>query len=399
MTYIAYFHRCSDGAATDTDDTTASMKVGGLGFYSHGDQSLTHHHWVRQTISAGSFGVHCTEAAEAALKGVFRHPLSRVKHSEQNVTHAAITNYLCHDLLFRALTPTFIPTKVVQPKALTPGVFLPYRVKVAGHVQDLTLVAPFVSATAQCKFLHPDVRVSVVEILDLMCDKLGLPHTTVSYRRLQHLDWVIGQKFVRQDGEIFWSTTSDYSYGGARHDCVRLVQTEEVEVNDGSSIVKKVTAECCRLVAFWTVSGLSRLNLRFPDQFQQRTHDGGDKIHLMLVRYFEAHPSAVKRDSEHRPICPAPLCINHCLWRYARTVSDRKVLRNRDGSPSIPYLQQTHIFGHNPAEQNRNYVNECKAYYSFIYPDHILSRAHITELFRGKSCTTSGEFIETAIII
>ena len=398
MTYIAYFHRCSDGAATDTDDTTASMKVGGLGFYSHGDQSLTHHHWVRQTISAGSFGVHCTEAAEAALKGVFRHPLSRVKHSEQNVTHASITNYLCQDLLYRALKPVFLPPTVVQSKPCTPGVSMPYRIKVAGRVQEVTMVPPFVSEPAQQKFLHPDVRVAVVEVLDLMCDKLGLPHTTVSYRRLQHLDWVIGQKFVRQDGQIFWSTTSDYSYGGARHDCVRLVQTEEVEVNDGTSLVKKVTAQCCRLVSFWTVSGLCRLTCRLPDEFRQRTHDKGDRIHLMLVRFFEAHPSAVERDSEHRPVCPGPLYINNCLWRYARAVP-RGILRNRDGSASLAFLTQTHIFGQTAAEQNRNYVRECRAYYSFIYPDHILSRSNITELFQGKSCMTSGEFIESVTII
>ena len=92
------------------------MDVGGLGFYSHGDQSLTHHHWVRQVISAGCFSVHCTETAESALKGVFRHALSRVRHAEQNVTHASMSNYLCHDLLYRALTPTFIPPKPVQRK-------------------------------------------------------------------------------------------------------------------------------------------------------------------------------------------------------------------------------------------------------------------------------------------
>ena len=385
------------------------MKVGGLGFYSHGDQSLTHHHWVRQTISAGSFGVHCTEAAEAALKGVFRHPLSRVKHSEENVTHTAITNYLCQDLLYRDLTPVFLPPTAVQRKPYAPGVSLPYRIKVAGHVQEMSMPAPFVSVRAQQKFLHPDVRVAVVEVLDLMCDKLGLPQTTVSYRRLQTLDWVIGQKFVRQDGEIFWSTTSDYSYGGgsggggnlsnARHDCVRLVQTEQVEVNDGTSLVQKVTAQCCRLVSFWTVSGLCRLSLRLPNEFRQRTHDGGDRIHLMLVRYFEAHPRAVERDSKHRPICPGPLYINNCLWRYAKTLSPRHILVNRVGSPSLAYLNQTHIFGQTPAEQHSNYVRECRAYYSFIYPDHVLSRSNITELFRGNSCTTCGDFIETATII
>ena len=70
-----------------------------------------------------------------------------------------------------------------------------------------------------------------------------------------------------------------------------------------------------------------------------------------------------------------------------------------DGSASLAFLTQTHIFGQTAAEQNRNYVRECRAYYSFIYPDHILSRSNITELFQGKSCMSSGEFIESVTII
>ena len=275
-----YSLRCSDEDATDTADTTASMHVGGLGFYSHGDQSLTHHHWVRQVISSGSFGVHCTEAAEAALKGVFRHPLSRVRHAEQNVTHASMSDYLCHDLLYRALTPTFLPPKDVQHKSVSPGVSVPFKTVVAGLTQNVTMGGSFVTEATQQRFLHRDVRVAVVEILDLMCDKLGLPHTTVSYRLLQQLRWVIGQKFVCADGQILWATESDYQHSrgnlsGARHDCVRLVQTEDVAVQEGPTLVYKMTAQCCRIVSFWTVSGLSQFQWNLPLELTQRTHDGG----------------------------------------------------------------------------------------------------------------------------
>ena len=126
----------------------------------------------------------------------------------------------------------------------------------------------FVSTQGQQRFLHPDVRVAVVEVLDLMCDKLKIPKTTVSYQRLQLLDWSLGQKFVSQDREIFWSTNTDYQYdrggvnAGGRHDCVRLVQTEEVSVNTGSAVVDKVTAQSCRLVCFFDVSGLVQSSFR-----------------------------------------------------------------------------------------------------------------------------------------
>ena len=396
--------RREDEAATDTDDTTASMDVGGLGFYSHGDQSLTHHHWVRQVISGGCFGVHCTEAAEAALKGVFRHPLQRVKHQEQNVTHDSMSRYLCNDLLFRALKPIFSPDKTHAPRLYPSGVSNPFTRLVTGKPRQVTMGKSFLSTQAQQVFLHPDVRVAVLEVLDLMCDKLKLPKTTVSYRRLQLLDWSLGQKFVRQDREIFWSTNTDYQYdrggvnAGGRHDCVRLVQTEEVSVNTGSAVVDKVTAQSCRLVCFFDVSGLKRLGFNLPEQVQRRTHNNGDNIYLILCRFFEAHPLAISRDSEHRPVCPEPLHINNCLWRYALTERPRQVLQSR-GNPSDAYLNQLNIFGKTPAERHHNYVNELRAYYSFIHPDEIKSRSNISPLFTDNSMNLSGDWIESVTMI
>ena len=146
---------------------------------------------------------------EACLKGVFRHPLQRVKHQEQNVTHDSMSNYLCNDLLFRALKPIFCPDKTHAPRRHPTGVSNPFKRLVAGVTREVTMGKSFVSTQGQQAFLHPDVRVAVVEVLDLMCDKLKLPKTTVSCRRLQLLDWSFGQKFVRQDREIFWSTNTD----------------------------------------------------------------------------------------------------------------------------------------------------------------------------------------------
>lgn len=380
------------------------MDVGGLGFYSHGNQSLTHQHWVRQVISGGCFGVHCTEAAEAALKGVFRHTLLRVKHSEQNVTHHLMSNYLCHDLLFRSLKPIFRPDKPVQRRQFPPGVSVPYKRAVSGVIQHVTMDTSFVSSRAQQMFLHRNVRVAVVEVLDLMCDKLKLPKTTVSYRKLQDLDWVLGQKFVRPDGEIFWSTESDYHWSrggvnaGGRHESVRLLQTEEVTVNTGTAVVAKVTAQSCRLVCFFTVSGLSQLSCTLPVEMLKRTHNEGDSIYLILCRFFEAHPHAISRDSEHRPVCPGPLHINNCLWRYARTETPRQTLQ-QGGSPSDTYLDQLHIFGQTPSERHHNYMDELSAYYSFTYPDCIKSRSNMSPLFDSNTMRLNGDWIESATVI
>ena len=88
---------------SDTVDTDENEDVGGLGKYSHGVVGLSHQHWVEQVISAGSFGVHCTEAAEAAHKTSMGLSARRVRHSRQNITQKSMLKYLCRHTLFETM--------------------------------------------------------------------------------------------------------------------------------------------------------------------------------------------------------------------------------------------------------------------------------------------------------
>ena len=88
---------------SDTSDTDDDELVGDMGKYSHGPYSLTHHHWVEQVIAAGSFGVHCTEAAEAHHKISMRLTAHRVRHLRQNLTQASMLAYLLRHILFTTL--------------------------------------------------------------------------------------------------------------------------------------------------------------------------------------------------------------------------------------------------------------------------------------------------------
>ena len=53
------------------------------------------------------------------------------------------------------------------------------------------------SINAQRQFLHPEARVARVEIMDLVCDKFGLPKTRRFYTALANLDWNFGQVCFR----------------------------------------------------------------------------------------------------------------------------------------------------------------------------------------------------------
>ena len=88
-----------------------------------------------------------------------------------------------------------------------------------------------------------------------------------------------------------------------------------------------------------------------------------------LVRWLEPHPDAWERDIDRRPVCPGPLHINNCLWRYALSDDPRKSLnvelfRTRCAA-------QKNLFGTTEMEQDRCREQELHAYYGLVTPESI----------------------------
>ena len=180
------------------EDTADDVNTGGYGKFSHGKVALTHQHWVDQVIVAGSFGVHCTEAPEAKHKNCMAMASSRVRHLDENTTRSSMLRYLFYYEFFEDLNKTRFGKKrpvleVLQPK----------------HKLSCPLIDPFTnkhvfmgtdfcgnSGALQSLFIHPEVRVARVELLDMVCGKLGMPTTTHSYQVLGKLKWSFGQKLT-----------------------------------------------------------------------------------------------------------------------------------------------------------------------------------------------------------
>ena len=57
------------------------------------------------------------------------------------------------------------------------------------------------------------------------------------------------------------------------------------------------------------------------------------------------------------------------------------------------------MFGRTPATQHECYLNECRAYYTFIHPSDIKSRENMTPLFHGSSLLHNGDWLESANLI
>ena len=181
------------GQDTDTNDTGEDDFVGGLGKFSHGNIGLSHNHWVEQLISAGSFGVHCTEAAEAKHKTCMRLSSQRVRHFRPNLTQKSMLDYLRRHTMFEALLQMQTPPPVRTTRCPQDvSILLPLRFD-SGYVlmgRDLQTVQ------RQQQFIHPEVRVARVEILDMLCERFHLCKTRQTYSCMNGLQWTFGQKLV-----------------------------------------------------------------------------------------------------------------------------------------------------------------------------------------------------------
>ena len=182
---------------SDTDDTGSSDDTGGDGYFSHGTTSLSHQHWKDQIISAGSFNLHDTEAAEAAHKTSMSLASRRVRHLSNAKTISNMLHYLCYHTTFEQLK-LLVPALNNQVKSRSPvtkpGVKLPLREVVSGVGSfEVEMGEDLEAVDTQKRFLHSEVRVARVEMMDLVCDKLGISKSRRSYAALGNLKWSFGQ--------------------------------------------------------------------------------------------------------------------------------------------------------------------------------------------------------------
>ena len=370
--------RRDDDTDTDSTDEETSLGHGCSSKFSHDSTALSHQHWVQQAVSAGTFSVHDTEGAEAHHKYCMHLASLRVRHLHECKTKQSMLEWLCWDLLFESLQGE---PAVPVARNFQHGVRVLLGIQMEEHL---------LTVRHQQDILHPQVLLARVELLDLVCDKFNLPCSRVSYEKLAVLTWKFGQKLVRKvDAKVFWATDSGYTYShraGKRRDVFFIEGTEYVPARgaDGS-FYRRCNALCCESICFLTISGLRQL--QFRTQLQLELDYDDDSITFVLARWFEPHPSVGElRDKLNRPICPGPLNINHCLWRYALAPSTRRVLL-QNGNPTPAFASNKNMFGKTIQEQMSRLKLDSRAYFCLIQPSSIISTVNISPGFVGNTTT------------
>ena len=394
-----------DNCDTDTDSTDEES-FAGRGIFSHGSTALSHQHWVDQVISAGCFSIHNTEAAEAYHKHCMRLASSRVRHlNQETTTHSMLKYMYLHDLFseMQEAAARKKKTKVkfsygVRVPLVSHGATVEMKVILNVIPRKRFTAALLTSTSLQKLFFHRELLLTRYELLDLVCDFFSLSRKRESYAQLECLNWQFGQKLIRKDGKVFWATDSQYPYAykgdagtGRRRDMLFLKGTE---------LDKTTNALCCETVAFCTLAGLSRIPFQLPSLVSEAIDEDTDELTFVIVRWFVPHPQSTTRDDLHRPICPGPLHINHCLWRYSRTPVKRQSLCKPNGTPSEIYKEQKHMFGATEAERTQRWTLDQRAYFDIITPDRILNTVNMCPTFIEDTTSVDyGTWLQTVTMI
>ena len=312
----------------------------------------------------------------------------RVQHGRPNITHTNMNKYLRYHTLLKEIS---ILHHVPKPRRhKTPNHGIGRRLPTVYMGQDLTDVA------VQQHFLHPEIRIARVELLDLLCNKLEIPCTLESYRQLQCLRWYFGQSLVMANGVTYWATDSYYmGQDGSRRRDVFLIQGKDRETGNK-------TAYSCEAIVFIQIQGFKQfcqdskrtLPLFVADEIDK------DTLNLVLGRWLTPHPTTHQRDSESRPICPGPLQHNHCLWMYSQTPRPRKIMVEK-GKPSRAFEICRDMFGSSQAVSDRRWDEEKRAYYTFLLPSNIVNTTHMTREYVSGSETLakSGVWLESVTLV
>ena len=371
-----------DPAESDTCDTDDEANLGGFR-YSHGSLCLVHQHWVLQVVTAGGFNVNCTQSSEAAHKTSAKLASLRVRHLHGMKTVHSMLTYLCSHTVFEHLKD-FFP----DPPSTGPACPIVYGVKLPLS-NDLLMDGrdSFTTTAFQSGFLHKEIPVARSEFMDMLCDQFDMPKTVATYRSFERLSFKFGQKFTCSSGLHFWATDTQYTFPNIFNKRVRRdrffvdgVVRKTYRLADGRR-VERLNALCAEASCFVTVSNLSRIQIPGldPDHPSANTELQGavrnDSVTFFLVRWFEAHEHSFQRDQLKRPICPGPLDINHCVWRYAKTQSPRQ---------SVP--------PHRPA-------TERYAYYGLIFPENVVGLVNIAPIFVNNTINTGDDWLQTVTLI
>lgn len=330
------FDSGTDSVETDPDDSWGFM-----GRFEYSGMGLPHalQHARELVECGGHHAAYCTSVAEASHKhNIKMASLYSRTYADYNTTQEDMFRWVLREALWDAV---HVWHEKCQSKPPVDGVSNPsettatcsyklfgQRQYTCGWENQVSFDTRGRTTPSNWKttFLSPKVLVTREELLVMLIRKLDMTPTGHATARL-----VKNLRF-----ECYGTLCMKSSCGTMRN----IVGIDSSGRRDFMRLKgeKDGTALSVQIIMFLRVSGFSDSRIKLPQSLRNPPENSSTLV-LALVRWLSPHPNAVLRDSELRPICPAPFDANHSLWKFTKLTRARRSFDRRN------IERQRHLFG------------------------------------------------------
>lgn len=234
--------------------------------------------------------------------------------------------------------------------------------------------------------LSPTVLVSRKELLLLVAERMGQSRNRDGMRRVALCKWMIGKRVIvttssEEPTTHYWGCGS-YSHLGDNPLRPTWVEVEGYDRKGGRQTSRLAFVVC----GIQLTNVKNTMGIDVPESLRD-VQDDTDQVTFLLVRYAKAHPLALMRGPESRPVCPGPLKNTHCLWTWATRPEgyERGCFRTR------PWERHARYFGRTVSEQNQVKENDRLAWYDIIQITNVRTFANVQ-----KDPDMENVFLQTA---
>ena len=354
----AIFDSGSDSVETDPEDSW-----GGMGRYEYSGMGIPHalKHARELVECGGHHAAYCTSVAESSHKrNIKMASLFARTYANYNTSQGDMFRWILREVLWDAVHVLHEKRQAISPSggssaseisdtcsSCSAGVSSASKEKASyklygpkdyttGWSDQVTFDSRGRTTPPKWKtsFLSSSVLVTREELLVLVLHKLGLPRSIANI-----------SKIVSELQFQCYATLSMKSTCGTQRNIVGISTSGRRDFMRLKG-EKDGTALSVQIIMFVHVSGFSDDNIKLPNNLRNPKSNSASVV-LALVRWLSPHPNAVLRDSERRPVCPAPFDINHSLWKFT------KLSRRRESFDRRNIERQLHLFGGQRARADR----------------------------------------------
>lgn len=218
------------------------------------------------------------------------------------------------------------------------------------------------------------VPVSLLEMVHLVLEHLGLAVNMENSREVLRCDWQLGWHVVARTHE---GTAKHYRGGGVTPGTTtNLLRGDWIETTITDTNGGVVTSRLARVICGIRISKMRSLHAPSLSGTAWETDENEHQrtVYYLLVRYAAPHPATRgRRGPQNRPLCPGLLSDTHCLWSWAK----RRETFRRGCLRGVAWNRNKHMFGPDSDSQNKRKLGEERAWYDLVQASEIKSHANV----------------------